>query len=80
VRGDGRRVGTTERRFASAVGLAADVHGAQRQIGTRIPYLAHMLVVTGLVLEDGGDEDEAIAAMLHDTSWRTSSPPAGRGR
>jgi (p)ppGpp synthase/HD superfamily hydrolase len=35
-------------------------------VGTQIPYLAHLLVVTGLVLEDGGDETEAVAAMLHD--------------
>jgi len=28
--------------------------------------MAHLLVVTGLVIEDGGDEDQAIAAMLHD--------------
>ena len=37
-----------------------------RRSGTEIPYLAHLLVVTGLVIEDGGDEDQAIAAMLHD--------------
>jgi HD domain len=53
-------------RFLAAVALAADVHGRQRRAGTEIPYLAHLLVVTGLVLEDGGDEDQAIAAMLHD--------------
>lgn len=29
--------------------------------------MAHLLVVAGLVLEDGGDEDEAVAAMLHDS-------------
>jgi (p)ppGpp synthase/HD superfamily hydrolase len=34
--------------------------------GTSIPYLAHVLAVTALVLEDGGDEDEAIAGLLHD--------------
>jgi hypothetical protein len=53
-------------RFLAAVELAAEVHGLQRRTGTEIPYIAHLLVVTGLVLEDGGDEDEAIAAMLHD--------------
>jgi hypothetical protein len=53
-------------RFVAAVELAGAVHGSQRRIGTEIPYLAHLLVVTGLVLEDGGDEQEAIAAMLHD--------------
>ena len=53
-------------RFLAAVALAAEVHGDQRRTGTEIPYLAHLLVVTGLVIEDGGDEDQAIAAMLHD--------------
>jgi HD domain len=53
-------------RFLAAVALAQEVHGGQRRSGTEIPYLAHLLVVTGLVLEDGGDEDQAIAAMLHD--------------
>jgi (p)ppGpp synthase/HD superfamily hydrolase len=53
-------------RFLAAVALASEVHGTQRRLGTQIPYLAHLLVVTGLVLEDGGDETQAIAAMLHD--------------
>ena len=53
-------------RFLAAVSLAEHVHGHERRSGTEIPYLAHLLVVTGLVLEDGGDEDQAIAAMLHD--------------
>jgi len=53
-------------RFLAGVALAAEVHGQQRRTGTQIPYLAHLLVVTGLVVEDGGDEDQAIAAMLHD--------------
>jgi HD domain-containing protein len=54
-------------RFMDAVALAQEVHGHRRRSGTQIPYLAHLLVVTGLVLEDGGGEDEAIAAMLHDS-------------
>lgn len=54
-------------RFLAAVALAQEVHGPQRRTGTKIPYLAHLLVVTGLVIEDGGDEDQAIAAMLHDS-------------
>ena len=54
-------------RFLAAVAVAEEVHGRLRRTGTEIPYMAHLLVVTGLVLEDGGDEDEAIAAMLHDS-------------
>jgi (p)ppGpp synthase/HD superfamily hydrolase len=53
-------------RFLAAVELAAEIHAGRRP-GTEIPYMAHLLVVTGLVLEDGGGEDEAIAAMLHDS-------------
>ena len=53
-------------RFLEAVSLALEAHGDARRTGTEIPYLAHLLVVTGLVVEDGGDEDQAIAAMLHD--------------
>jgi (p)ppGpp synthase/HD superfamily hydrolase len=35
--------------------------------GTNIPYFAHLLAVTAIVLEFGGDEDLAIAALLHDS-------------
>jgi len=52
-------------RFLGAVALACEVHGGRR-LGTEIPYMAHLFVVTGLVLEDGGSETDAIAAMLHD--------------
>lgn len=54
-------------RFLGAVALAQEIHGDLRRNGTEIPYLAHLLVVAGLVMEDGGDEDQVIAAMLHDT-------------
>src|SRR5579859_4726843 len=53
-------------RFLDAMAMALEVHGQQRRMGTEIPYMAHLLVVAGLVIEDGGDEDQAIAALLHD--------------
>ena len=53
-------------RFADALVYAAEIHESQRRKGTDVPYLAHLLAVASLVLEDGGDEDEAIAALLHD--------------
>jgi (p)ppGpp synthase/HD superfamily hydrolase len=53
-------------RFRAAVALAEEVHGQQRRPGTEIPYVAHLLIVSGLVVEDGGDEDQAIAGLLHD--------------
>jgi (p)ppGpp synthase/HD superfamily hydrolase len=53
-------------RFVDAVRMAVDLHAHQSRKGTRIPYLSHLLAVAGLVLENGGDEDQAIAALLHD--------------
>jgi len=53
-------------RFLDALELANELHGDQCRRGTETPFVAHLLVVCGLVLEDGGDEAEAIAALLHD--------------
>ena len=53
-------------RYADAVAYAATAHAAQRRKGTDIPYIAHLLAVSGSVLEAGGDEDQAIAGLLHD--------------
>lgn len=57
---------TLTTRFDDAVALARELHAAQGRKGTPVPYIAHLLGVASLVLEDGGDEDEAIAALLHD--------------
>jgi GTP pyrophosphokinase len=54
-------------RFVKALELAAQLHADQKRKGTSVPYLAHLLGVTSIVLEDGGDEDQAIAALLHDS-------------
>lgn len=53
-------------RLVEAVGLAALCHADHKRKGTEIPYLGHLLAVCGLVIHAGGDEDEAIAALLHD--------------
>lgn len=53
-------------RFQQALQHAAGLHERQWRKGTRIPYVSHLLSVCALVLENGGDEDEAIAALLHD--------------
>jgi GTP pyrophosphokinase len=53
-------------RFEEALLFATQLHAGQRRKGTDIPYIAHLLGVTSIVLENGGDEDEAIAALLHD--------------
>jgi len=52
--------------FSEALGFAADLHRQQVRKGTSIPYISHLLAVSALVLEHGGDEDQAIAALLHD--------------
>jgi (p)ppGpp synthase/HD superfamily hydrolase len=53
-------------RFDRALRMASDHHRSQLRKGTEIPYLSHLLGVTSLVLEMGGTEDEAVAALLHD--------------
>ncbi len=53
-------------RFPEALALAVDLHQGQLRKGTPIPYVAHLLSVTGLALCHGADEDTAIAALLHD--------------
>jgi (p)ppGpp synthase/HD superfamily hydrolase len=58
---------TLGRRFDDALLLAADVHRQQRRKGSDVPYVSHLLAVTATVLEAGGSEDEAIAALLHDS-------------
>ena len=54
-------------KFREALSYAANVHDGQVKKGTSIPYVSHLLGVCALVLEDGGTEEEAIAALLHDT-------------
>jgi (p)ppGpp synthase/HD superfamily hydrolase len=53
-------------RFVVAVGEAVRLHAHQARKSTDVPYISHLLAVAGLVLEYGGDEDQAIAALLHD--------------
>jgi len=59
---------TTTDRFAAAMAYAYQVHQGQRRKGTGIPYIAHILGVAALALEYGADEEEAIAALLHDAA------------
>jgi (p)ppGpp synthase/HD superfamily hydrolase len=54
-------------RFDRALLYATHVHGGQVRKGTGIPYVAHLLAVAATVLEYSGDEDLAIAALLHDS-------------
>lgn len=54
-------------RFDDAFLYAHLRHGNQRRKGTGVPFIAHVMAVAALVLEHGGDEDQAVAALLHDT-------------
>ena len=54
------------KRFQKALNLATHLHAKQTRKNSTVPYLAHLLSVSSLVMEDGGDENEAIAGLLHD--------------
>ena len=53
-------------RLVEAAGYAVELHARQARKGTTIPYVVHLFAVCSLALKDGADEDEAIAALLHD--------------
>jgi (p)ppGpp synthase/HD superfamily hydrolase len=53
-------------RFLRAFAFAAEKHKGQTRKASTIPYIAHLMGVASTVLEFGGDEDLAIAALLHD--------------
>jgi len=52
--------------FGEALAYANELHAGQTRKGTPIPYISHLLAVASLAFEYGADEDEAIAALLHD--------------
>lgn len=61
-----KRVPKLGPRFMRAFQFAAAKHARQTRKASAIPYIAHLMGVASLVLEAGGDEDLAIAALLHD--------------
>lgn len=54
------------KRFTRALSLAVEWHGAQTRKGVTIPYMPHLMTVSSIVMEHGGKEDEAVAALFHD--------------
>ncbi|MGA2731907.1 MAG: HD domain-containing protein [Syntrophobacteraceae bacterium] len=54
-------------KFKKALEFAISVHAGQVRKGTSIPYIAHLLAVCSLVLTNGGSEEQAITALLHDS-------------
>jgi (p)ppGpp synthase/HD superfamily hydrolase len=74
-------------RYKDALMFAAKLHDRQTRKGTQVAYLTHLMSVSALVLENGGDEEQGIAALLHDAledqgadyeSDQTTEPRRGR--
>lgn len=53
-------------RFIEALVFASQLHANQTRKGSGVPYIAHLMGVASIALEHGANEDEAIAALLHD--------------
>ncbi len=53
-------------RFDRALALVAEAFRHKRRKASGVPYIAHLLWVTATVAEHGGDEEQLIAALLHD--------------
>jgi (p)ppGpp synthase/HD superfamily hydrolase len=54
-------------RYSDALQFCFEIHARQRRKGGSVPYVSHLLAVSALVMEQGGSEDEAIGALLHDS-------------
>ena len=68
--------GPLSERFDEALLYAAGHHRKQLRKGSRVPYMSHLMSVCALVMEHGGSEDQAIAALLHDA---VEDAPKGEG-
>lgn len=55
-------------RFDDAFQFAHRIHATQTRKGSKAPYIGHLMGVASIVLDDGGSEDEAIGALLHDAA------------
>lgn len=68
--------GPLTERFDEALLHASRHHRQQLRKASQVPYVSHLMSVSALVLEHGGSEDQAIAALLHDA---VEDAPAGTG-
>jgi len=66
---------TLTQRYAEAVAYASIAHATQTRKATDLPYICHLLGVSSLVLEAGGDEDLAIAGLFHDVAEDQGGEP-----
>jgi GTP pyrophosphokinase len=62
----------------AAFQYAAELHAEQVRKGTAIPYISHLMAVAAIVIEQGGDDDQVVAALLHDAI--EDHPDGGRTR
>lgn len=62
-------------KFALALQFANEIHSTQARKGLGAPYISHLMAVCALVLEYGGDETQAIAALLHDSAEDCGGQP-----
>ena len=62
-------------KFALALQFANEIHSTQVRKGQGVPYVSHLMAVSALVLEYGGDETQAIAALLHDSAEDCGGKP-----
>lgn len=62
-------------RFDEALRFASALHRSQTRKGSDIPYISHLMAVSALVIEYGGNEDQAIAALLHDAAEDQGGEP-----
>lgn len=62
-------------RFFTAMAYASDAHKEQVRKSTDIAYISHPFGVASLVIEAGGDEDQAIAGLLHDVAEDCGGEP-----
>jgi len=66
-------------RFIAALRVAAELHATQVRKGTDFPYVAHLLGTCAIALEFGANEDQAIAALLHDAIEDVEPTTMARG-
>ena len=62
-------------RYDEAFQYAHELHRKQERKGCSIPYISHLMIVSALVLENEGTEDQAIAALLHDAAEDQGGAP-----
>lgn len=71
---------TLGERFDRALAFASELHREQKRKGTQVPYVSHLLAVAAIAIEHGASEDEAVAAVLHDSIEDQSEAGGGAAK